>query len=181
LQIADFRLQIYRRLRIAALLIGAVAATALPLHAEVVDRVLAVVAGDLITLTDVKAASELGFVTPAAGVDPIRAVLNVLIDRELELAEVERYAPPEPTAEEVDREVERVRARFSSPQAFDAALARNGIDLQHVRETVREDLRIRAYLDQRFSASDRRQQVVNDWVAGLRRRADIIDLYTAAR
>jgi hypothetical protein len=47
---------------------------------------------------------------------------------------------------------------------------------------MRENLRIRAYLDQRFSVSDeRRQQVVEDWVAGLRRRADIIDLYLVGR
>lgn len=153
-----------------------------PARAETVDRVLAVVAGDIITLTDVKAASDFGFVTPPRGGDPTRAVLNALIDRELELAEVERYAPPEPTAEDVDRGVERVRARFASAQAFEAALARTGIDLQHVRETVREDLRIQAYLEQRFAgASDRRQQAVTDWIAGLRRRADIIDLYTPGR
>ena len=52
----------------------------------------------------------------------------------------------------------------------------------NARETMRENLRIRGYLDQRFSASDeRRQQVVADWIAGLRRRADIIDLYLVGR
>ena len=66
--------------------------------------------------------------------------------------------------------------------AFDAALARSGIDIAHLRETIRENLRIRGYLAQRFSVSeDRRQQVVDDWVAGLRRRADIIDLYFVGR
>ena len=75
-----------------------------------------------------------------------------------------------------------VRSRFPSPEAFEAVLARSGIDLAHLRETMRENLRIRAYLDQRFSGVDeRRQQVVEDWVAGLRRRADIIDLYVAGR
>ena len=74
------------------------------------------------------------------------------------LAEVDRYAPPEPTAEAVDREVQRVRARFASPEALDAALARSGIDEKHLRETLRQDLRMRAYLDQRFTAAaDRRQ------------------------
>ena len=75
-----------------------------------------------------------------------------------------------------------MRSRFPSPDAFEAVLARAGIDLAHLRETVRENLRIRAYLDQRFSAGDeRRQQVVDDWMAGLRRRADIIDLYLVGR
>ena len=46
-----------------------------------------------------------------------------------QLAEVDRYAPPEPTAADVDREVQVVRSRFPSAEAFDAVLARSGIDL----------------------------------------------------
>jgi hypothetical protein len=98
------------------------------------------------------------------------------------LAEVDRYAPAEPTAEAVDRQVQVVRQRFPSAAAFDAALARSGIDEKHLRETLRQDLRVRAYLDQRFTAaSDRRQALVDDWMACLRRRGDGIDLYTSAR
>ena len=150
--------------------------------AEVIDRVLAVVSGSLITLSDVNAASDLGLVKIGNSADPVRDVLSQLIDRELQLAEVDRYAPPEPSAADVDREVQTVRSRFPSEEAFEAVLARSGIDLAHLRETMRANLRIRAYLDQRFSVSDeRRQQVVEDWIAGLRRRADIIDLYVVGR
>lgn len=149
---------------------------------EVIDRVLAVVTGSIITLSDVNAASDLGLVTPRASGDRVRDVLSQLIDRELQLAEVNRYAPPEPSAADVDREVQTVRSRFPSPETFEAVLARSGIDLAHLHETVRENLRIRAYLDQRFSVSDeRRRQVVEDWIAGLRRRADVIDLYLVGR
>jgi hypothetical protein len=151
-------------------------------NGEVIDRVLAVVSGSLITLSDVNGAYDLGLVTPRPSGDRIRDVLSQLIDRELQLAEVDRYAPPEPSAADIDREVQAVRSRFPSPEAFESVLARSGIDLAHLRETMRENLRIRAYLDQRFSVSDeRRQQVVEDWVAGLRRRADIIDLYLVGR
>src|SRR3954471_10573043 len=87
-------------------------------RAETIDRVLAVVAGQLITLTDVTAATDLGLQTADGAVDPIRAVLTKLIDRELVLAEVERYAPAEPTAEAVDAAVARVRQRFAPPAAF---------------------------------------------------------------
>lgn len=149
---------------------------------EVIDRVLAVVSGSLITLSDVNAAYDLGLVRPRGPGDRVRGVLSQLINRELQLAEVDRYAPPEPSAADVDREVHTVRSRFPSPEAFEAVLARSGIDLAHLRETMRENLRIRGYLDQRFSVSEeRRQQLVEEWVAGLRRRADIIDLYLVGR
>jgi hypothetical protein len=150
--------------------------------AETIDRVLAVVSGQLITLTDVVAARDLGLQSAEGAADPVRAVLTRLIDRELVLAEVDRYAPQEPTAEAVDRELLRVRARFASPAALDAALARSGIDEQHLRETLRQDLRVAAYMDQRFTAAeDRRQAAIVEWMAGLRRRADVIDLYRGDR
>ena len=160
-----------------ALLLSSCAASA-----ETIDRVLAVVAGQLITLTDVTAARDLGLQSADNVPDPVRAILSKLIDRELILAEVDRYAPPEPTAEAVDREVGRIRARFPSADALAAALARSGVDEKHLLEMVRQDLRIRAYLDQRFaSAQDRRQTLMDEWVTGLRRRGEVIDLYLSGR
>ena len=149
-------------------------------RAETIDRVLAVAAGQIITLSDVNAARDLGIATPGAAADPVRAALSQLIDRELVLAEVERYAPPEPPPDAVDRGLAAIRARFATAAAFEAALARSGIDDKHVRELVRQTLRIRAYQDQRFSATDpRRDTLIEEWVTGLRRRGDVIDLYAA--
>ena len=151
-------------------------------QAEILDRVLAVVGGRLIMLSDVTAARDLQLVPVEAGADPIRSVLTTLIDRELVLVEVDRYAPPEPSAAAVDAEVQRVRARFASDSELDAALARSGLDSRHLRETLRQDLRMRAYLDQRFAgAGDRRQALVDEWMAGLRRRGDVMDLYLPGR
>jgi hypothetical protein len=189
--------------------------------AETIDRVLAVAAGQLIMLSDVTAARDLGLVALEKGgdpVDPIGTILSKLIDRELVLAEVDRYAPPEPGADAIDREMRQVRARIASPEAFDAALKRSGIDENHLRQTLREDLRIVAYEDQRFivappsedelaryyrehpemfkqqgqlvpfetarqdvtraATGERRKALIADWVAGLRRRGDVIELYS---
>lgn len=149
-----------------------------PASAETLDRVLAVVGGGVITLTDVVAARDLGLQSAGGAADPIRAVLSQLIDRELVLVEVERYAPAEPSADAVDAEVANVRQRFPSAEALTAALTRSGIDEKHLRETLRQDLRIRAYEDQRFAAAgDRRDQLIVDWISTLRRRGDVIDLY----
>lgn len=151
-------------------------------RAETIDRVLAVAAGQIITLSDVTAARDFGIVVPAAGADPIRATLTALVDRELILAEVDRYAPPEPAADEVNAGLAALRARFPAPDAFAAALARSGIDEANLRDAVRDTLRIRAYENQRFSPADtRRQALIDEWLAGLRRRGDVTYIYAAER
>src|SRR5262245_61119203 len=64
--------------------------------AETIDRVLAVASGQVIMMSDVVAARDLGLQKADAGGDPIRSILQRLIDRELMLTEVDRYGPPEP-------------------------------------------------------------------------------------
>jgi hypothetical protein len=158
---------------------------------ETLDRVLAIVAGVVITLTDVHAARDFQLVPYDRSGDPTREILTQLIERSLILTEVERYAPPEPDDAAIASSLAAVRARFASPEAFRLALARVGLEERHLRELVRQDLRIRSYLDQRFTvvpvgddqaaAEARRRSTIEQWVAGLRRRADVIDVYAIAR
>jgi hypothetical protein len=165
--------------RLAALAAFALA-FACAADAETIDRVVAVVAGHVIMLSDVSAARELGLESAEPGPDPVRAMLSRLVDRQLILAEVDRYAPPEPAAEAVDRGLAAVRGRFPTSTVYDDVLARCGIDEKHVREWIRQNLRIDAYLEQRFTPADpRRQSLIADWLNGLRRRGDIVDLYAA--
>src|SRR5579862_6227342 len=82
--------------------------------AEIVDRVLAVVGGEVIMLSDVTAAQVLGFVVPSARADSTREVLSRLIDRALMLAEVNRYAPPDPPAEQIADGLRAIRGRFAT-------------------------------------------------------------------
>ena len=160
---------------------------------EIIERVVAVAAGDVITLTDVAAARDLGLVQTGDARDPSREIVSRLIDRAVMLAEVDRYAPPEPSAAEIDSGVQTVRARFNTLQAFDAALAKVGMDERSLRDTIRQDLRIRAYLDLRFivapasdaagqtAAAERRDALVTAWIAGLRRRATITEVDVIGR
>lgn len=145
---------------------------------EVIDRVLAVVAGDLIMQSDVRAARELGLVTANDAADQDHAILSQLIDRALILDEVERYAPPEPPTDAIERAFRGVRGRFASDDGFAAALARVGFDEKQLRSVLRQNLRIRAYLDQRFGGEtpERGEAIIAAWVAGLRSRATIVDL-----
>jgi hypothetical protein len=155
---------------------------------EVIDRVLAVAGGELITQSDVAAVRALGFVAvPAAPPNATpdqqtRAIVSALIDRALMLAEVDRYAPPEPSAEAVDGELRTVREKFPSDKAFADALARVGLDEKYLRDILRQNLRIRAYIDERFAvAEDQQRALVSEWVSGLRRRATVSELDPSAR
>jgi hypothetical protein len=122
--------------------------------AEIIDRILAVVGGELILLSDATAAVRFGLVqSPAKADDPIVPVLNALIDRQLQLFEVNRYLPPEPTPEAIDEQLAGIRARFPSPDAYQAALAGSGMTEAQLRSRVRDNLRIQSYRNQRFAAA----------------------------
>jgi hypothetical protein len=121
------------------------------LHAQqLLDRIVARVDGAIITLSDVKAAVALGVVSvpPGAGDD---AAIDLLIERQLILVEVERFAPPEPSASEVAREVSAMTTRAGGRLA--AVMAETGLDDARVRDMARDTLRIQAYLNQRFGTA----------------------------
>jgi hypothetical protein len=119
--------------------------------AQLLDRVVARVNGVPITLTDVDAAIGLGLVNAPAGQDARAAATRQLIDRQLMLAEVARFVPPEPDAAAVRREVEAVRTRVGA--GLPALLEATGLDEQRLTDLMRDSLRIEAYLDQRFGAT----------------------------
>jgi hypothetical protein len=138
---------------IAALLVWSLAAPAAS-GAQIIDRVLAVVGGAPITLSDVSAAIRFGFVPdPPAGEDRVTAALNAIIERQLQLVEVNRYAPAEPPEAGIESGLAEVRARFAGADAFDAAMKETGVTPVQLRAHVRDSLRLETYLQQRFGGS----------------------------
>jgi hypothetical protein len=123
------------------------------LRAEVIDRMMAVVERSIITQSDVRGAIAFGLVNTSAADDPVTAALDRLIERELVLAEVERYQPPEPPADQVAARIEVMKRRFPSAAAFATALQESGFTEARLVETARDDLRIERYLEQRFTAT----------------------------
>jgi hypothetical protein len=151
-------------------------------RAAFIDRLAAVVSGQIITLSDVNAARLLALVpAPAAGTDPVAGFIDRLIERDLMLAEVNRYEPPEPAAEEIDRRVAEITQRAGGHEALERTLAVTGMTDEQLRRWMRDDLRIQTYLNQRFGTRDpaARAQLITDWLTGLRRRADVRMLYVA--
>ena len=137
----------------------------------VIDRTLAIVGGQVITLADTRAATTLGLVDPpVTGGDPA-GTIGRLIERELVLREVQRYAPPAPTEAAIGARIARVKAGFPEPGALERALAGFGFTDGRLRAWVRDDLRIQSYLGQRFAAAGAPtdQEVATEYA---RRRAE---------
>jgi hypothetical protein len=179
---------------------------------ELLDRVLARVDGAAVTLTDTCAALGLEIVEVPAEADPLAAAVAGLVDRQLLLAEVERFPPPEPSADEVAAAAAELRGRAGG--RLDALMADTGFDDARIVQAARDSLRIAGYLDQRFGTNlpvsedaveayylahpdeftqggvlipfeeaeiaaragasvERRQGLIDDWIADLRTRAAI--------
>jgi hypothetical protein len=147
-----------------------------PAAPQVIDRIMAVVAGQPITLSDVTAAVQFGLVENPSGNTAPAAIVERLVDRTLILAEVERFQPPEPDASEVTSRVDAIERRTGSAAALEKALAVTGLTRDRLRRYIRDDLRITTYLNQRFGATTNpadRAAAISTWVAELRRRGDV--------
>jgi hypothetical protein len=120
---------------------------------ELLDRVVARVDGNPITHTDVRAAIRLGLVEPAEGVDPILFALRQLVERRLVLAEVARFAPPEPDLAALKGQIDVLKARVGSSADLAALEKSTGYGEEQIRDVARDTLRIQAYLNQRFGSS----------------------------
>jgi hypothetical protein len=152
--------------------------------ADVIDRIMAVVGTQPITLSEVAAARQLNLVSvPPAEKDPTGYALDRLIDRSLMLAEVDRFQPPEPDPAEITIQIDRIQARAGSAEAFDKALAVTGTTREQLRRFVRDTLRMQIYLNQRFGTlldPVEREESIRAWISELRRRAQITVLYRPA-
>ena len=163
-------------------------------HAEIIDRVLAILPGQIVTLSDVQVALDLGVVDAPAGSDRTAIGLSALVDRILMLNEVRRVIPPEPSPADVDARVARIRERFDSPASLSRVLVAGGIDEGVLRTYAADDLRLASYLEERFAAAsqpteqeirqageasrqriaeERRRSLIATWTSELRRRAEV--------
>ena len=191
-------------------------------QAEVIDRILATVAGGLILQTDAVAVVRLGLITVPKGRDPLQWAMDRLIERRLMLIEVDRFGPQEPAFAEIDRRMQAIDDRVESGARLDEIMRETGLTVEQLRLYVRDDLRIEAYIQQRFGATfqpteeeivnyytehaavftregkllpfgqvrdqaraavvaELRANAVREWLAGLRRRAEVNVLYLPAR
>ena len=140
-----------RRTAVAAAAAVALWLASAPAAAQLVDRVAAVVGSGVITLSDARAVLAFGFVQSNGG-EPIAEAVGYLVNRQLILDEVNRYAAPAPDPALLERRLSEVRARFPDAASLQRTLDATAMTELRLRDFVSDTLRIEAYLDQRFNA-----------------------------
>ena len=126
-----------------------VAASGVSMAQELLDRTLALVGGQPITLSDTRAAIALGLID-APGADD---AVTQLIRRELILREVQRYAPAAPPETAVDARLAEIARKFRDAAAMARVLEAHAFSEIRLRTWIRDDLRTDAYLAQRFASA----------------------------
>lgn len=116
---------------------------------QLLDRTLALVGSQPITLSDARAAVALGLIDAAK--DSIADLTTGLVDRALVLREVQRYAPPAPAESVVEARLAEIQQRLAGSLA--KILAEHGFTETRLRAWIRDDLRTQAYLAQRFASA----------------------------
>jgi hypothetical protein len=134
-----------------ALLVASLHAAAVT-RAQVLERIVATVGPQVITLSDARAAVGLGLLADASSL-PLATVVERLVDRELMRAEIDRFGVVAPPSELLTARIEAIRKRFANQPAFDAALEAHGLSDARFRAWVADDWRIEQYIQQRFDAA----------------------------
>jgi hypothetical protein len=132
-----------------------VPATAQPLGAALRDRVVAVVDGDPLLESDLDRAIVLGGAPRPAGENERerrRRVLDGLIEERLRFHEVERYGFEQVPVEMIAKQVEAIRARFPSEDAFRQRLQQLGMPLSGLEQLVARQLQVMVYVDELLGA-----------------------------
>ena len=116
---------------------------------DVIDRIVARVETDIILLSDVRQLNRYQvFLDGKAQSD--EDILNRLIDQWIVRSEASVARFPQPSDEDVNRSIERLKRSFSSPEEFQLRQKNSGLAEDDIRRFVRAQLYLSNYLDSRF-------------------------------
>jgi hypothetical protein len=119
---------------------------------EVIDRVAARVENDIILVSDIRELARYQMLVDGKS-ESDSQILDRLIDQWIvrNEANVSRY--PQPSNEEVQRSLARLKRSFSSPVEFEERRQQSGLSSEELLEMVKLQLYLRNYLDTRFRPS----------------------------
>lgn len=118
---------------------------------EIVDRIVAIIDRQVITLSEAEQAR--GLLEVRTGQRPSLAdVVERLIEERLVEREVERFVGEPVPVELVDGALSKLQESFPDETAYREMLARDGLTETEVRDQLRRQLAITRYLERRFRA-----------------------------
>jgi hypothetical protein len=140
---------------------------------EVIDRVLSRVNGQIVTLSDLRQCRSLKLL--AVDGDSDEAYQRALENRLLILREISRGAAGEADQQAIASRRREWEGLLGSGPPVQDRLAQAGMSADALDAWLANDVRIKVYLDQRFSSTPAadRPQVVNHWIDMLRQRAGL--------
>jgi hypothetical protein len=128
-------------------------ALALPAAAVTVDRIAAVVDGQVLTVSEITQMVELRFFPRLGNTEEEyrRGALDALIAQALRYRDVERFGAQDIPADTIDARLLEIQRRFPSETEFTAALTRSELTLDELRALIKRQLQVEAYIQERFA------------------------------
>jgi hypothetical protein len=126
---------------------------ALPAAAVTVDRIAAVVDGQVLTVSEITQMVEIRFFPrlSTSEDDHRREVLDALIAQALRFRDVERFGAQDISGDVIEARLLEIQRRFASEAEFTAALTRAELTADEVRALVKRQLQVEAYIQERFA------------------------------
>jgi hypothetical protein len=140
-----------------------IAAAQTPPKGEVIDRAVASIEGQVITLSQLEFEARVQFINGSPKAAPAQAIelmafgpldhealsasLNAVIDERLATLEADKLEAYPVEASEVEKAIADFRARFTSDGRFGEFLSRNEADLQDLGRLLERNLRARRALE----------------------------------
>jgi hypothetical protein len=119
---------------------------------EVIDGIAARVDNDIILLSDMRRLGRYqSFLDDSRKSDS--EILSLLIDQWIVRNEAKAALYPQPSDDDVNRSLERLKRSFSSPEEFQERKKQAGLTDEDVLRMLRSELYLTNYLDSRFRAS----------------------------
>ena len=121
---------------------------------EIIDRVAAVVDRQVVTLSEVNQIVELRLIARRDGeaeAEYRRRVVDALVAHLLRYRDVERFGAPDVSADAIEARLREIVARFPSEEDFAETLVRVEMSLDEVRNLIKRQLQVAAYVDERFA------------------------------
>jgi hypothetical protein len=141
-----------RRLALYLLLAVAVHEATAAGAQEIIDRIVARVENEVILLSDIQQLAEYQIFADGKAEGDAQ-ILERLIDQWIVRTEAVASRFPQPSDEEVERSLARLKRSFSSPEAFEERKKQSGLTEEEIRRELKSQLYLSNYLDSRFRAS----------------------------